>query len=242
MLAIFGPTTTGKTGLAISLAKKFGGEIISADSRQVYKGLDIGTGKVSFESNVKRYDGYWEVDGIKIHGYDLANPGETFTVVDFIKFAHQKIEDLKKQKRLPILAGGTGFYINTLTKGIDTIGIKPNHKLREELEKLSVPSLYRKLFDLNQKKAKSKNQSDKNNPRRLIRAIEIEVAKSKIKPSGGGKEENILFIGLTAPNDFLYKKADQWLQTRLEHGMIEEVANLLRAGINLKWLDNLGVE
>src|SRR3989339_1610619 len=110
-LIIYGPTATGKTALALQLAHKFQGELISADSRQVYKGLDITTGKVSFLSKVERHKGDWIVDGVKIHGFDLKNPGDQFTVADFLNFANSTMIQIIKLKKLPIIVGGTGFYI-----------------------------------------------------------------------------------------------------------------------------------
>ncbi|MDO8487320.1 MAG: tRNA (adenosine(37)-N6)-dimethylallyltransferase MiaA [Candidatus Curtissbacteria bacterium] len=242
MLVVFGPTSTGKTNLAISLAKKFNGELISADSRQVYKNLDIGTGKVSPESKIKKHSKYWKVDGIKIHGFDLVEPGDCFTVFDFLKFATDKINDLKKQQKLPIIVGGTAFYINALLKGVDTEGIAPNYKLRSVLEKLSIPDLYKKLLNINPQKATSLNQSDKNNPRRLIRAIEINLSKVNQHKSPRPITERLLTVGLTAPNDYLYTTADKWLKARLDQGMIQEVGSLIKSGVNGVWLDNLGLE
>jgi len=160
ILVIYGPTATGKTALGIHLAQKFNGELISADSRQVYKGLDIGSGKVSFDSKVEKHKGYWIVDGVKIHGFDLVNPPihkpdsqsyskpgseEPFSVADFLKFASDTMIQIMKSKKIPIIVGGTGFYIKALTSGIESIGIAQDRKLRQKLEKLSVGDLYQKL-------------------------------------------------------------------------------------------------
>lgn len=172
-LLIYGPTATGKTALAISLAKKLNGEIISVDSRQVYKGLDIGTGKIGFDSKVEKHYGYWIVDGAKIHGFDLVEPVDNFSAADFVKFANDSIIRIIEQNKLPIVVGGTGFYIKALLSGIGTIGIPANPKLRSKLEKLSVSELYRQLRQIDKNRALKMNQSDRVNPRRLIRAIEI---------------------------------------------------------------------
>ncbi len=251
---IYGPTVTGKTALAISLAQKYNGEIISADSRQVYQSLDIGTGKVSIQqlnnSTIKQFKGFWIVDGIKIHGFDLANPGEPFSVADFLKSTHSSMIQIIKLKKLPIIVGGTGFYIKVLIDGIDSIGVPKDQKLRQQLEKLSAEKLYQKLLKLDPKRAKSMNQSDRANPRRLIRAIEIALHKeylvSGIKYQVNTKysiqNTKYLVIGLTAPNHYLYQRADHWLQTRLEKGLIEEVKNLLENKVSAHWLDNLGLE
>ena len=256
MLIIYGPTATGKTDLAINLAKKYNGEIISADSRQVYKSLDIGTGKVSFESKIERHRGYWIVDGVKINGFDIVNPGEQFTAANFVYYANNSIIRIVKQKKLPIIVGGTGFYIKALIDGIESMGIPADQKLRKQLEKLSVADLFKKLTKTDPKRAKSMNNSDSQNPRRLIRAIEI--AQTSLTPglrkvaskhipgvslvNGHLSDVNCLLIGLTAPNDYLYSRADKWLETRLKHGMIQEIENLLKNSVNQNWFDNLGLE
>jgi len=243
MLVIYGPTQTGKTGLAIKLAGKYNGELISADSRQIYKKLDIGTGKVNFESIVEKHKGYWIVDGVKIHGFDLVDPGQNFSVADFVKFASTTMIRIIIQKRLPIVAGGTGFYIKSLLGGIGSIGVPFDLRLRQKLEKLSTVRLYEKLFKLDKNRAESMNESDRKNPRRLIRAIEIALSNQKAKTTRYQlPATNYLIIGLTAPNEFLYKKADKWLVERIDHGLIGEVKSLLKEGIDPKWLEDLGLE
>ena len=255
ILAIYGPTATGKTDLGITLAKKFNGEIISADSRQIYSGLDIGTGKVNFKSKVEKHKGYWIVDQVKINGFDLAEPGDNFSVADFLEFANDTMIRITGTNKLPIFVGGTGFYIKALIDGIDSIGIPQDLKLRRQLENLSTDQLYQKLTKLNPDRAKSTNESDRKNPRRLIRAIEIAmttshsgVATTTIESrscrsvSLRSRMTNYLIFGLTAPNDYLYYRADQWLQTRLERGLVEEVQKLLDQKIDPNWLENLGLE
>lgn len=243
MLVIYGPTTTGKTGLAINLAKKYNGELISMDSRQVYKKLDIGTGKVSFDSKCKKYNKYWVVDGVKINGFDLVNPEENFTVANFMNFVNITTQEIKNKNKIPIIVGGTGFYLNALLKGIDSIGIAKDEQLRLRLEKITRKELYNKLVILNKKKAQSMNKSDRLNPRRLIRAIEIELSKNKQKSNQQKLlDKNFILIGLNAPNTFLYKKVDRWVDERVEKGMINETRKLIEDGINLEWLENLGLE
>src|SRR3989344_7351927 len=146
MLVIYGPTASGKTDLAIKLARKFNGEIISADSRQVYKGLDIGTGKVSFDSKVEKHKGFWIVDDVKVYGFDLVKAGEQFTAADFLTFASTTMIRIILANKLPIVVGGTGFYIKALIDGIGSIGVPPNSKLRRQLDILPVDQLYQKLF------------------------------------------------------------------------------------------------
>ncbi len=258
-LIIFGPTVTGKTSLAIKLAKKLNEEIVSADSRQVYKNLDIGTGKVSFDSKTEKYNGYWQVDGVKTYGFDIAMPGQAFSVANFIDFASRTIKTIEKQNKIPIIVGGTGFYIKSLLYGIDSIGIAANKRLRKLLEKEKVEDLYKRLEALNQIRAQSMNASDRANPRRLIRAIEIASYKSTFKNSNINYQPfiltkegptiypdkgrtNISIIGLSAPNNYLFKKADNWLDLRIKKGLIEEVDSLLAQNIPAVWLDSLGLE
>ncbi len=242
LLIIYGPTVSGKTALAIKLAKKYDGEIISADSRQVYRGLDIGTGKVDFKSKVEKHKGYWIVDGIKINGFDLTSPGKQFTVADFIKFASDSIIRISEFKKLPILAGGTGFYIKSLLYGLESTGVLENKKLRGQLSKLSVYDLYKKLKEINPRRAQSMNESDKKNPRRLIRAIEIAAVNNEQKTINYKPlSTNHLIIGLTAPNNYVFKKADDWLEERLKRGLVTEVESL-RGKVNPEWLISLGLE
>jgi len=269
-LIIYGPTATGKTALALQLARKFQGELISADSRQVYQNLDITTGKASFKSKVEKHKGFWIVDGVKIHGFDLVEPPRyepdsspdgslrepgseqgIFSVSDFLKFASDTMIQIIVSKKLPIVVGGTGFYIKALLDGIGSVGIPSDLTLRRELEKLSIDHLYQKLEKIDPKRAKSMNESDRQNPRRLIRAIEIARASyltpgvsgvaSKRTP-GVSLDGEYQIIGLTAPNSYLYSRADKWLKTRLEHGMIDEVKSLLDQKVSHQWLDDLGLE
>lgn len=243
LLVIYGPTVTGKTSLAIQLAKKYNGEIISADSRQIYRGLDLGTGKVDFKLKSEKQKGYWTVDGIKIFGFDIVNPSSKFSTLDYLKFARRQIASINKQGKLPILAGGTGFYIKTLLLGLGTAGFKPDLKLRKRLDGLSAEQLFRILSKINRKKALSMNKSDRLNPRRLIRAIEIEQGAQKSETTGFNKPINAdpLLIGLSAANDFIFKKADSWLEERLRRGLIKEVEGLI-GKVNPKWFESLGLE
>ncbi len=243
-LVLFGPTATGKTALALKIARKYNGELISADSRQVYKNLDIGSGKIPPDSFVKKYNGYWIVNGIRINGYDLLNPEEQFSSSDFVNFASNKIKELKKIKKLPIVVGGTGFYIKSLVSNPETLGIVPNAKLRDSLKNIDAAHLYQKLQLLAPGKAKSLNDSDRKNPRRLIRAIEVEEYKKKsvTKNRNYNINDKYLILGLTAPNDFLYKKVDTWLDYRQINGLNDEVRKLLKNGVSSGWLTRLGLE
>lgn len=245
LVIIYGPTATGKTDLAINLAKKYSGEIISADSRQVYRGLDIGTGKVSFDSKVKKQEGYWIVDDVRINGFDLVTPGQQFTAADFLKFANTSMARITKAGKLPIVVGGTGFYVKALLEGINSLGIPANQRLRRKLEKRTTDELARELEKVSPQRAHFMNESDRKNPRRLIRAIEIALSsKKKLLPTTNYQPlaTNYLLIGLTAANEYLYRRVDNWLKTRLEKGMIDEVGNLIKNGTDPHWLENLGLE
>lgn len=244
VLVIFGPTATGKTDLALKIAKKINGEIISADSRQVYRELDIGTGKLSKNLTeghiVKKYKNYWVVDGIKIYGFDLVDPEENFSAADFINFTQNKIKLIYNSHKIPIIAGGTGFYIKSLINRPQTFKIKSDDQLRLKLQNYSKIELFNKLEKIDSQKANSLNNSDKNNPRRLVRAIEIALSKNK-KAIKTKPDNQYLILGLTAKNDFLYNKVDDWLDFRLKNGLLSEV-NVLKKKVSSKWLISLGLE
>lgn len=242
MLVIFGPTVSGKTSLAIALAKKFGGEIISADSRQIYKSLDIGTGKLPFGSKFEKHDNYWVVNGVKINGYDITSPQSRFSSADFKNFASPIIKNLQEKNILLIVVGGSGFYIKTLLSNYSTLGIVQDPQLRKKLEKKSAQELYEELLKINKKKALSLNDSDWKNPRRLIRAIEVTLSVNNKNGNQSSTPKNILMLGLTAPSSYLFEKADNWLETRLKKGLIQEVDALLAQNISPAWLDSLGLE
>lgn len=213
LLVIGGATATGKTEIAVHLAKLFGGELVSADSRQVYKGMDIGTGK-----------DLSEVADIPLWMIDVVAPDEEFSVSHYARLAKSAITDIRKRKKLPIVVGGTGLYIQSLTHGFDTIDIPPNKKLREKLKDASVRQLQgmidRSVLD-------TMNESDKNNPRRLIRKIEIiaHTTKSRIV-----EDQDVLFIGLTAPMEELYRRIDARVEKRVTQGIKDEIQTLLRKG------------
>ena len=157
LLVICGQTGTGKTSLAIFLAKKFNGELISADSRQVYKGLDIGTGKDLDE--VKK-------SNVRVWGYDLVDPKKNFSVGNYIKFAQKTISDIQKRGKLPILVGGTGLFIKGVIDGIPTAFVPRNMKLRKNLEDKSPNELFEMLAHMDPIRAGAMNVSDRLNPRR----------------------------------------------------------------------------
>lgn len=165
LLIITGPTASGKTDLAAYIAAKIPAHLISADSRQVYKNMDIVTGKDRPKD-------------IAIAGYDLVRPDEEFSVSQWVEFAASEIRYAWKEGLLPIVIGGTGFYIKSLLFPPQSLKVRPDAKLRQELYELSVPELQEKLAAINPDKLVAMNDSDRFNPRRLIRAIEVSLASS----------------------------------------------------------------
>ena len=150
LLVILGPTATGKTDVALNLAKKFNGELISADSRQVYVGLDIGTGKTPSgisddQIKISKRKMYWEIDGIRIWMYDVIDPKDQYNVSKFVKDAEKIIEDMYKRGKLPIVVGGTGLYIKALADGLDNLSVPVDKKLRKELENLTKKNLINRV-------------------------------------------------------------------------------------------------
>ncbi len=248
VLVILGPTATGKTDLGIALAQKLNGEIVSGDSRQVYIGLDIGTGKMPNVGGrmVVRGRRWWEINGIRVWLYDVVNPQTQYTVADYVKDATVIIEDILKRDKLSIIVGGTGFYLKALLEGLPNLSVPVDKNLREELENLSLGELQEKLKQLSPTRWERFNESDSQNPRRLLRAIEIasmnpyaqESQKSKIK----SQNWNVLKIGLTAPREVLYKKVDLRISSRLDQGMVEEAENLYKSGLSLERMRQLGLE
>lgn len=234
LVVIVGPTASGKSDLAVKLAKRCGGEVVSADSRQVYKGLDIGAGKIT-----KR-----EMQSIPHHLLDVANPKRVFTVSQYQKLAQAKIKEIWKRGKMPIICGGTGLYIKAAVDGIIFPQVPPNLKLRKKLEKKSNEELFKLLKKLDKNRAKD---IDVKNPRRLIRAIEIATALGCVPKLTANKlKANALFIGLNPSKKILKKKIKVRLEKRLKskgkNNLITEVKNLRQNGLSWKRLESLGLE
>lgn len=217
ILIISGPTATGKTDLAIKLAKKINGALVSADSRQIYKGMNIGTGK----DHPKDFP---------ISLIDLITPDQSFSVAQYQQLAFAKIHEIHLQNKTPIIVGGTGQYVDAIVNpNKSTYSIKPNKLLRFFLNKFSVPVLQRIYRFLDKKSYNSLNNSEIHNPHRLIRKIEIKLGNKKNKSNHSFKNNfNILHISLTAPTKFLYPRIDARVQKRLKLGLINEIKNLLK--------------
>ena len=245
LLFVVGATGTGKTSLALKIAKKFNGELISADSRQVYRGMNIGTGKdipKSFEFRISNFEfGGKKIpfygNGTKIWGYDLVEPDEEFSVAHFLRVARIVCQDIWKRGKLPIVVGGTGLYISALEKPMTTISIPPNTRLREQLEMASVRKLQQNLKHTDPIHYAEMNDSDRKNPRRLVRAIEIAqyllahpAMMKKVRRKVLGRKFSTLRIGLQAPKHLLYKRIDERVNRRLEQGAEKEIRSLLNNG------------
>ncbi len=230
IIVIVGQTATGKSDYAVTLAKKIGGEIVSADSRQVYIGLDIGSGKITPK----------EMRGVPHHMLDVANPKKVYSVSDYKRDAEKILADIVKRGKTPIIVGGTGFYVDAITKGQILPEVPPDMKLRKTLEKQTAEKLFLKLKKIDPARAKT---IDSKNKVRLVRAIEIatalgKVPKVKTKPSRYDFE----IIGLTMPEDKLKKRIHVRLLARIQQGMIEEVKQLHKNGLSWKRLEALGLE
>lgn len=225
LLVICGQTGTGKTSLAIYLAKKFNGELISADSRQVYKGLDIGTGKDIDEIRKSR---------VNIWGYDLVDPKKNFSVGNYIRFAQKAISDIQKRGKLPILVGGTGLFIKGVTDGIPTAFVPRNLKLRKNLQEKDAGELFEILAQFDPIKAGSLNRSDKLNPRRLIRGIEVATWGMERKtPRLFNKPKYDIFeVGLQTSLENLSKKIEKRVDKRIRDGVETEIKTLISSGLS----------
>lgn len=243
LLVILGPTASGKSDLTISLAKLFNGEIISADSRQVYKGMDIGTGKVSKDkiqdTCLRKKKEYYSND-IRHYLLDVADPKEYFSVAQYQKLALENIKNIQKRNKLPILCGGTGLYLSAIIEGWQFPNVPPNAKLRQYLDGLNIEQLSQKLRELDPKRATT---IDKNNKRRLIRAIEIAISKGSVpllikKPL----KLNLLILGIKKDKKELKELILERLKKRFEEGIIEEVKKLKENGISSKRLEDFGLE
>ena len=230
LVVIVGPNASGKSDLAVKLAKRFNGEVVSADSRQVYKGMDIGTGKITKE----------EMQGIPHHLLDVASPKRRFSVVQYQKKAIEVIKKIQRKGKLPILCGGTGFYVQAVVDGLVFPKVKPDWRFRKKLEQKSAKELYEYLKKLDPERAKT---IEKDNKRRLIRAIEIVLKTGKPVPKlQKQKLFDVLMIGIKRNKKELKERIRKRLKKRLKQGMIEEVKKLKESGLSWKRLEEFGLE
>lgn len=229
LLIILGPTAVGKTKVSIEIAKKLSGEIISADSMQIYKYMDIGTAKI------KKI----EMENIPHYMIDIVYPDEKFTVANYKTTATKYIEDIHNRGKLPIIVGGTGFYINSLIYKLDFIKVPPNFNLRKEYENLvnkyGNEYLFTKLKEVDPKSAKRVHQND---TKRVIRALEVfhETGKPMSHYYKGfrrpNNKYNLIIIGLNRERKELYSRVNKRVDLMIEEGLIDEVKMLLEMGYN----------
>jgi tRNA dimethylallyltransferase len=232
LVVVLGPTASGKSGLGITLAQHFKGEIVSADSRQVYRGLDIGTAKVTPEEQAL----------VPHHVLDVADPREVYTVAQFQRDAIVAINDILKRSHQPLLVGGSPHYIQVVVDNLDIPQIEPQPELRAQLEKHPLPELIEQLEELDPRTAAT---IDRHNPRRIIRALEVSLVSGKPFSQQRTLSESFyqsLLLGIEWPRDVLYSRIDKRVDERMRQGMIQEVQRLLDEGISHQRLEALGLE
>lgn len=241
LVVILGPTASGKSALAVALARRLRGEVVSADSRQVYRGLDIGTGKVT-----KR-----EMGGIPHHLLDVASPRRPFSVAHYVLLARKAIKNILRRKKTPIVSGGTGHYIDALLGAQSIPDVPPDTALRAKLGKLPIEKLYAKLVKLDPVRAKT---IDRHNPRRLVRALEIVLTTGRpVPPLPPKRHTNILqYIGMSSgrvvkigialsPAELRRRIATR-LVSRMRQGMVAEAKRLRAHGLSFRRMEELGLE
>jgi tRNA dimethylallyltransferase len=235
VIAIVGATSSGKTSLGIKLARLFDGEIISADSRQVFRGMDIGTGKdlADYSSGGKP---------VKYHLIDVVSPKTEFSLAKYLKLAKKAISEVISDHKLPILVGGTGLYAQALLDGFSLSAVRPDLKKREELEKFTPEEIIAKIAAINPLFAAKINQSDSKNRRRLARYLEILENGGEKKKRMAASSYDALVIGIDCSDDILKERIVRRLQDRLAGGMIEEVKRLHSDGVSWKRLASFGLE
>lgn len=229
IIVICGPTATGKSALAVEIAKQFNGEIISADSRQVYRGLDIGSAKIAAH----------ETQGIPHHLINVVDPTDVFTVSQFQVMTHEIIEGIYSRGKLPIICGGTGMYISAVIDGIGFPEVPPDLALRQELEKMTVEQLVTRLEELDPKRA---SEIDRKNPVRLIRAIEIAETLGSIPSlNRDSSRYQTCSIGLELPKEELVRRIRQRIESRIP-ALFDEIKNLNAKGVSFERLHSFGLE
>jgi tRNA dimethylallyltransferase len=232
LVVLLGPTASGKSSLGITLAQRFKGEIISADSRQVYRGLDIGTAKVTPAEQAL----------VPHHVLDVADPTEVYTVAQFQRDAVAAINGILKRSHHPFLVGGSPHYIQAVVDNLDIPHIEPQPELRSQLEKRPLPELMEQLEELDPRTAAT---IDRQNPRRIIRALEVCLISGKPFSQQRTMSEppyQYLMLGIEWSREVLYRRIDTRVDERMQQGMVQEVQRLLDEGISHQRLEALGLE
>lgn len=238
LVILTGPTAVGKTDLSLALAKRIGGEIVSADSMQVYKGMDIGTAKIKKS----------EMEGIPHHLIDILSPKEDFNIVKFKKLANEAMDEIYKKGHIPIITGGTGFYIQSVLYDIDFKENDENREIRRALEKeaedFGPHALHSKLSQVD---LEASQQIHENNVKKVIRALEFyQLTGEKISDHNKQEREkespyNFAYFVLSRPREILYKRIDQRVDQMMEEGLIEEVERLYKEGLDKSFVSMQGL-
>ena len=226
LIVIEGTNASGKSSLGIALAARFGGEIVSADSRQVYERMNLGSGKVTPE----------EMQGVPHHLLDVRKPGEFFSMADFQRLAYEAIDGIIARGKVPFLVGGTGLYVDAVADGYELSDRAPDHSLRADLETFDTPALYEML-----KEKLPDTDVDPRNRHRVMRTLE-RLAADDYRPTGKSPRYTLLKLGVTWPREILKQRIDERLEKRLNEGMVDEVKALLDDGISEEFLTKLGLE
>lgn len=230
LVVLLGTNASGKSLMGVQLAGHFLGEIVSADSRQVYRGLDLGSGKITPA----------DAGSIRHHLIDVADVADYYSLAQYQQAAYRAIDSIAASGKLPFLVGGTGLYISSVVEGYELVDVPPNDTLRAELEELPLPELVERLIKADPAGAQG---IDQKNRRRLIRAIE--VASAGVTRAGSRKKSpryDSLQLGLSWPREVLEERIERRLRDRLQNGMIDEVAGLRSRGVSDTRLDKLGLE
>ena len=226
VVAVVGTNASGKSALGVELAKRYGAEIISADSRQVFRGLDLGSGKITPE----------EMQGVPHHLIDVREPNEFFSMADFQRMSYAAIDGILARGRLPMIVGGTGLYVDSVLDGYLLSDREPDLAYRAKLEKLTTPQLYDMLLTL-----VPDAQVDRNNRNRVMRMIE-RIHDGDDAVPGKQPRYRSLRLGVSWPREVLAQRIDERLKMRVEQGMIEEVQGLMDRGATKEFLLGLGLE
>ena len=225
LIVILGTTACGKSGLGVDLARHVGGEIVSADSRQVYRGLDLGTGKVTEE----------EMAGVPHHLLDIVAPNENYSVAEFQRDAYAAIDGILARGRVPLLVGGTGLYVRAVTEGYTFSDSQPDPALRAELEQKTTDELYAMFCA---QTGRTLSGGEEKNRHRLVRTLEKLLSGAPLTETPRVPRYEVLQLGMTYPREILCRRIDERLQKRLDDGMVEEVARLRARGPQtLFWKD-----
>ena len=226
LIVIAGTNASGKSGLGVELALRYGGEVVSADSRQVFRGLDLGSGKITPE----------EMRGVRHHLIDVCDAGDFFSMADFQRMAYEAIDDILARGKPPFLVGGTGLYVESVADGYELSNRMPDLAYRAELEKRSTEELYAMLVE-----AVPGVEVERRNRNRVMRLLEKLHDGDDVIPGRNPRYET-LRLGVTWDRETLRRRIDERLDRRLEEGMIEEVRGLLQRGVSETFLLKLGLE